>query len=64
MTVSIDASTRTWTRTADERLEEFKAFVRIPTVGVLSEHASDVRAGAAWLAARMRRDRPGAHRSL
>jgi acetylornithine deacetylase/succinyl-diaminopimelate desuccinylase-like protein len=39
---------------ADERLEEFKEFLRIPTVGVLAEHAADVRRGAEWLAALMR----------
>ncbi len=41
-------------RTATERLEEFKAFLRIPTIGVLSEHDGDVREGAEWIAARMR----------
>jgi len=40
--------------TAEARLEEFKEFLRIPTIGVLSEHDDDVRAGAEWLAARMR----------
>ncbi len=40
--------------TAAERLEELKEFVRIPTIGVLPEHAADVRAGAEWIAARMR----------
>jgi acetylornithine deacetylase/succinyl-diaminopimelate desuccinylase-like protein len=41
-------------RTAEERLEEFQELLRIPTVGVLPEHRADVRAGADWLAARMR----------
>ncbi len=40
--------------TTEERLEEFKEFVRIPTIGVMSEHEPDVLAGAEWLAARMR----------
>ncbi len=40
--------------TAEARLEEFMEFLRIPTIGVLSEHDDDVRAGAEWLAARMR----------
>lgn len=39
--------------TAEERLTEFVEFLRIPTVGVLSEHADDVRAGARWLVDRM-----------
>ncbi len=41
-------------RTFDERLEEFKAFIRIPTVGALREHRADVGEGARWLASRMR----------
>jgi len=40
--------------TAEERLEELKAFVRIPTIGVLSDHDPDMARGAAWIAARMR----------
>lgn len=40
--------------TAEPRLEELKEFLRIPTIGVLSEHHDDVRTGAAWVAARMR----------
>jgi acetylornithine deacetylase/succinyl-diaminopimelate desuccinylase-like protein len=40
-------------RTAPERLEELEEFVRIPTIGVLSEHHADVRRGAEWLATRM-----------
>ena len=39
--------------TAEARLAELQEFIRIPTVGVLSEHAPDVRAGAEWLAERM-----------
>jgi acetylornithine deacetylase/succinyl-diaminopimelate desuccinylase-like protein len=41
--------------TAQERLEELLEFLRIPTIGVLSAHHDDVRAGAAWLAGCMRR---------
>jgi acetylornithine deacetylase/succinyl-diaminopimelate desuccinylase-like protein len=40
--------------TAAERLEELEAFVRIPTIAVLPEHAGDVAAGAEWIAHRMR----------
>jgi acetylornithine deacetylase/succinyl-diaminopimelate desuccinylase-like protein len=41
-------------RNAEERLEEFLEFLRIPTIGVLAAHHDDVRAGAEWIAARMR----------
>ena len=41
-------------RTATERHDELMAFARIPTVGVITEHRDDMRAGAEWLAARMR----------
>jgi acetylornithine deacetylase/succinyl-diaminopimelate desuccinylase-like protein len=40
--------------TADERLAEYLELLRIPTIGVLSEHDPDVRAGAEWIAANMR----------
>ncbi len=40
-------------RTRDERLSELLEFLRIPTIGVLSEHQQDMRAGAHWLAGRM-----------
>jgi acetylornithine deacetylase/succinyl-diaminopimelate desuccinylase-like protein len=41
-------------RTAGERLEELKEFLRIPTIGVLSEHDDDVLRGAEWIAQHMR----------
>ena len=41
-------------RTADERLDELLELLRIPTIGVISEHHADVRTGAEWIAARMR----------
>ncbi|MFV2062919.1 MAG: dipeptidase [Chloroflexota bacterium] len=41
-------------RTAETRLEELVEFLRIPTIGVLSEHHPDVLAGAEWLAHRFR----------
>jgi acetylornithine deacetylase/succinyl-diaminopimelate desuccinylase-like protein len=40
--------------TAEERLDEYQEFLRIPTIGVLSEHAADVRRGATWLADHLR----------
>lgn len=54
MSTPIEAVEDYLQRTAGERLEELKAFLRIPTIGVLSEHDEDVRAGAEWIAARMR----------
>ena len=41
-------------RTADERLAELVEFLRIPTVGVLSQHQADMRAGADWIVTHMR----------
>ncbi len=41
-------------RTARERLEEYQAFLRIPSISALSEHAGDMRTAAEWLAERMR----------
>ena len=41
-------------RTAQPRLDELVEFLRIPTIGVLRAHHADVRAGAEWLAGRMR----------
>jgi acetylornithine deacetylase/succinyl-diaminopimelate desuccinylase-like protein len=41
-------------RTADERLEEYVEFLRIPTVGTLQEHGADMVRGAGWLADRLR----------
>ncbi|MFO7533712.1 MAG: M20/M25/M40 family metallo-hydrolase, partial [Candidatus Limnocylindrales bacterium] len=54
MSRSIEAIDAYLERTADERLEEFQAFLRIPTIGVLSEHDDDTREGAEWIAERMR----------
>jgi acetylornithine deacetylase/succinyl-diaminopimelate desuccinylase-like protein len=50
----IEAAEAYLEQTAAERLAELVEFLRIPTIGVLSEHRDDVRAGAAWLAERMR----------
>jgi hypothetical protein len=42
-------------RTQAERLDELFDFLRIPTVGVLSAHAGDVRRGANWIAECLRK---------
>ena len=39
----------------DEHLRQLMDFLRIPSVSALSEHRSDVRRAAEWLAAEMRR---------
>ncbi len=54
MSSSIEAVEAFLEGTAEERLEELKAFVRIPTIGVLSDHDPDMGRGAEWIAARMR----------
>jgi acetylornithine deacetylase/succinyl-diaminopimelate desuccinylase-like protein len=38
----------------DERLERLKAFLRIPSISALPEHAADVRRAAGWLGDEMR----------
>ena len=37
--------------TKDARLESYKAFLRIPSISAIPEHAPDCRAAAEWLAA-------------
>ena len=54
MNTSIEAIDAYLAGTAEQRLEELMEFLRIPTVGALSEHAEDVGAGAEWIATRMR----------
>ena len=54
MTTPIEAVEAYLERTAEERLDDFIEFLRIPTVGSLPEHAGDMARGAEWLAARMR----------
>ncbi|MGD8684253.1 MAG: dipeptidase [Chloroflexota bacterium] len=54
MSTPIEAVEAYLERTAGERLEDLKEFLRIPTIGSLSQHADDVRAGAEWIARRMR----------
>jgi acetylornithine deacetylase/succinyl-diaminopimelate desuccinylase-like protein len=36
--------------TADDRLESYKDFLRIPSISAIPEHAADCRAAAVWLA--------------
>jgi acetylornithine deacetylase/succinyl-diaminopimelate desuccinylase-like protein len=38
----------------DERIESYKAFLRIPSISALPEHAADCRAAAEWIAADLR----------
>jgi acetylornithine deacetylase/succinyl-diaminopimelate desuccinylase-like protein len=40
-------------RTADERLADYLEFLRIPSVGTLSEHARDMERAASFVAARL-----------
>jgi acetylornithine deacetylase/succinyl-diaminopimelate desuccinylase-like protein len=40
---------------ADERLESYRAFLRIPSISALPEHAADCRRAAEWIADDMRR---------
>ena len=42
-------------RTADERLADFLALLRIPSIGTLREHSADVRAAAQFVADRLTR---------
>ena len=42
-------------RTADERLADYVDFLRIPTIGTLSEHRPDMRRGAEFLVERLNR---------
>ena len=54
MSTPIEAIEAYLEHTAGERLQEFKEFLGIPSIGALPEHDEDVRAGADWIAARMR----------
>lgn len=40
---------------ADERMESYKAFIRIPSISALPEHAPDCRRAAEWIAADLQR---------
>jgi acetylornithine deacetylase/succinyl-diaminopimelate desuccinylase-like protein len=54
MSTPIEAIEAYLARTAAERLEDFQVFLRIPTIGSLSEHDGDMRRGAEWIAEHMR----------
>jgi len=41
------------TSTRDDRLEGYREFLRIPSIGALPEHTPDVRRAAEWLAANL-----------
>ncbi|MEO7118557.1 MAG: dipeptidase [Candidatus Limnocylindrales bacterium] len=54
MTDAITAIDAYLARTATERLDEYQAFLRIPSISALSEHAGDMSIAADWLADKMR----------
>ena len=54
MSTPIEAVEAYLARTAEQRLEDFVEFLRIPTIGSLPEHAEDMARGAAWIAQHMR----------
>jgi acetylornithine deacetylase/succinyl-diaminopimelate desuccinylase-like protein len=54
MSTPIEAVEAYLEHTAEERLAEFEDFLRIPTIGSLSEHAHDMVRGAEWIAQHMR----------
>src|SRR5439155_369539 len=48
---AIDPKVEAWLDArADERLESYKAFLRIPSISALPEHAADCRRAAEWIA--------------
>jgi acetylornithine deacetylase/succinyl-diaminopimelate desuccinylase-like protein len=55
MSTPIEAVEAYLAETTAERLEDFEAFLRIPTIGSLAEHAEDTARGAEWIARHMRR---------
>jgi acetylornithine deacetylase/succinyl-diaminopimelate desuccinylase-like protein len=55
-TAAIDPAVDAWLgERADDRLESYKAFLRIPSISALPEHADDCRTTAEWIATDMRR---------
>ena len=54
MSRSVEGIYRYLDATREERLGELLDFLRIPTIGALSEHVGDMAAGARWLADRLR----------
>jgi acetylornithine deacetylase/succinyl-diaminopimelate desuccinylase-like protein len=55
MTSAIETIDSWLSETSAERLDDYLAFLRIPTIGTLSEHRDDVLAGARFLAERFER---------
>ncbi len=53
MSEAVDAIESYLERTADERLEGYQAFLRIPSISALSQHAADVAEAARFLAEAM-----------
>jgi acetylornithine deacetylase/succinyl-diaminopimelate desuccinylase-like protein len=51
---AIDAIDAFLERTDDERLDDYQAFLRIPSIGTLSEHRDDVLAAAQFVADHLR----------
>ncbi len=54
MTAAIERIESYLAETADERLEDYKAFLRIPSIGTLSEHRPDMVAAATYVADHLR----------
>ncbi len=55
-TAAIDPAVDAWlVDHADDRLESYQAFLRIPSISALPDHADDCRAAAEWIAEDMRR---------
>ena len=53
---AIDPKVEAWLDArADERLESYKAFLRIPSISAFPEHAADCRRAAEWIADDLRR---------
>ena len=55
MTTAVAATDAFLERTAAERLDDYLAFLRIPSIGTLSEHRDDVRRRPTFLAERLER---------
>jgi acetylornithine deacetylase/succinyl-diaminopimelate desuccinylase-like protein len=54
MSTPLDAVEAYLRSTVEARIEELQDFLRIPSIGVLSEHHADMRRAAVWLAEHMR----------
>jgi acetylornithine deacetylase/succinyl-diaminopimelate desuccinylase-like protein len=53
MTTTTSAFERYLDETAERRLDDYAAFLRIPSISALPEHADDCRTAATWLARRL-----------